>query len=102
MVVIGLVLLGGQLDLFDTWRIGRLWPLVMVAIGAAQWAATPPPGARRQGLGLAGSGVLLLLHTLNVMPIWDSWPLVIVAFGVSLVTRRPSCGDNRVEGRHVS
>ena len=56
MVVIGLVLLGGQLDLFDTWRIGRLWPLVMVAIGAAQWAATPPPGARRQGLGLMLAG----------------------------------------------
>jgi hypothetical protein len=101
MVVIGLVLLGGQLDLFDFWRVGRLWPLVMVAIGAAQWAATPPPGARRQGLGLMLGGSVLLLHTLNVMRIWDSWPLFIVAFGVSLLTGRRSCGANRVEGPHV-
>ena len=102
LVVNGLVLLGGQLDLFDTWRIGRLWPLVMVAIGAAQWAATPPPGARRQGTGLVMAGVVLLLHTLNVMPIWDSWPLFIVAFGVSLLTGRQSCGGSRVERPHVS
>ncbi len=102
LVVIGFVLLGGQLDLFDTWRLSRLWPLVLVAIGTVQFAATPAPGERRQGLGLLLTGGILLLHTLRILPLWDSWPLFIVAFGVSLITGCDSRRAARTEGTHVS
>jgi hypothetical protein len=101
LIVIGLVLLGGQLHIFDFWRMSRLWPLVLVALGAAQVAAQPQPGEGRRGVGLLMAGGILLLHTLAILRLNDSWPLFIVAFGVTMLFGRKTCASPRREGSHV-
>ena len=85
-----LVLVGGALlarEFHMSWfgHIGRLWPLVFFAMAAGQLANT------EGGLKLARAtwfiflGSIFLLHTFRVASLRDTWPLFIVAAGVSLL-----------------
>jgi hypothetical protein len=85
IIVVGLVLLGGQL------RVGldfsRLWPLVFIVLGIGRYLG------RGDGKGRGGwfffLGAIFLLHTFRILDLGDSWPLFIVAAGVSMMFRPP-------------
>ncbi len=98
LIVVGVVMLAGELDLPEPWHIQGLWPLVLIVLGLARFW-----GARRErrgaGLGLIFAGGILLLHTQHVLHLRDSWPLFIVGAGVTILVSgwggggRPSQGS---------
>jgi len=48
IIVVGLLLLVGQLD--GNWHFGRLWPVILIAMGAGRFLATTPDGRRGNGI----------------------------------------------------
>jgi hypothetical protein len=61
----------------------NLWPIIFIAIGLAQLAYTYDSRPRRGFVFLLG-GIWLLLNELNVMRFSNSWPLLLVAIGVTM------------------
>ena len=86
-IAIGVILLAQQLRTGGL-DIGRLWPLILVVVGAGQLSAPAEPGQERKGFGLLAVGTIMLLHTTHVFRLGDSWPLFIVAFGISMLMSR--------------
>jgi hypothetical protein len=86
-IAIGVILLAQQLRVGGL-DFGRLWPLVLIVIGAGQLSAPVEPGQGRRGFGLVVLGTIMLLHTTRVLRLGDSWPLFIVAFGISMLMSR--------------
>jgi hypothetical protein len=82
LVVIGAILFGDQIDLHPSWGMRRLWPLILVAVGAGNLLIREHRGF---GVWMFLIGGLLLLHTYRVLFIRESWPLFVVALGLSLV-----------------
>lgn len=82
LLVIGLILLGDQFDVHASWSIRRLWPLILVTVGAGNLLIRENRGF---GVWMILVGGLLLLHVHRILSIRYSWPLFIVAFGLSLV-----------------
>ena len=80
------------------WNLGALWPIIVMAVGVNQIVA----GSRRRdgtagwGISLVLTGVVLLLHTEQILRSVESWPLFIVAHGIGLSAGR---GGHGVAGR---
>ena len=82
-----LVTLGGlfrahNLDLVDVGPLGRFGPVLLIILGIARMISRPCRGA-----WLLVVGVLMLLHTLDVLRLHESWPLFIVAVGLGILMR---------------
>ena len=86
-IAIGIILLAQQLRIGGL-DLGRLWPIVLIVIGAGQLSAPVEPGQGRRGFGFLTIGTVMLLHTTGVLRLGDSWPLFIVAFGISMLMSR--------------
>lgn len=89
-----LVLLGGlflfhNLDVIDVGPVSRFWPVVLIVLGLAKLAGREHACG---GAWLLSVGVLLLLHTLHVLRLHDSWPLFIVAVGLGILVRSVAPG----------
>jgi hypothetical protein len=78
---LGVLLLLDQTGLLGTHPRWSIWPFLLIAIGLARFA-TPRSDGSRQGLWLVVTGAWLLLNELRVLRFRDSWPLLLVAFGV--------------------
>jgi hypothetical protein len=81
LVAVGFALLGQQLGWWLPRDIEPYWPLLLVGFGLAQIAEG------RNGYMLVGLGVLVLLQTSGVMTLRQSWPLLLVVWGMILLTR---------------
>jgi hypothetical protein len=66
------------------WHV--LWPCVLIGLGLVK-LAFPREDGRRDGGWMLFIGVLLLLNQLRVLRFQESWPLFIVAVGVTIVWR---------------
>jgi hypothetical protein len=93
VVLVGLMLLGGQ------WRvgldIGRLWPLFLLVAGVAQFMRVNDDGTRGNGTWLLFLGTIFLLNSYRIVRFSDSWPLFIVAAGLSIMFGRKERGGRR-------
>jgi multisubunit Na+/H+ antiporter MnhC subunit len=90
-VVIGLMIIGLGVALFLDqtgwlgWRPSwSLWPFLLIGLGLARFA-TPRDDGSREGGWLIFIGVWLLLNSMHVLRIRDSWPLLLVAIGVNTI-----------------
>jgi len=88
-VALGLLLLAKQLD-WGVFDLSRLWPVVLIVIGVPKLLFGDQDGNRGSGVWLTFIGGIFLMHTFHYLSIRQSWPLFIVAFGVSLLF-----GDDR-------
>ena len=84
LIALGVVFLGSELNFWGGIHLTRFWPYVLVALGAA-FVLFPGEDGREGGWWLILTGVVFLLHTHRVLSLRDSWPLFIVATGVSLL-----------------
>ncbi len=99
MITVGLIFLADRLDLVPGLDMSRLWPVVLIVMGASRFTVTGRNG-RRGGGGawLIFLGGIFLLETFDILPMSQSWPLFIVAGGLSMLfahrgtARRPD-GD---------
>jgi len=85
LIVIGLIFLAGELNMAPGLDVGRLWPVILITIGLVRIVVPHRSGNRGGGVWLLFVGGLFLLHNYWVLRLHDSWPLFIVAAGVSIV-----------------
>jgi cell wall-active antibiotic response 4TMS protein YvqF len=96
LIALGLIFLGQRLELISGLDLTRLWPLILLVIGAGKFFGPRAEGQPRSGIWLMFLGALFLAHTYRVMTIDRSWPLFIVAGGVSiLLGSRNRDGDGK-------
>ena len=88
LIVLGLVALAGRQHVLPVVGLARLWPLLLILLGFGRFSAKTDDGRHRGGLWLMFIGGLFLLHTLDIFRIDQSWPLFIVAGGVSILYGR--------------
>jgi hypothetical protein len=91
LIALGLIFLGERQHLVPIVDIGRLWPVLLIILGAGRFTAPREDGSHRNGLWLVFIGGLFLLNNYNIFPLQESWPLFIVAGGLSLAFGR-KCG----------
>ena len=85
IIVVGLLLLIGQLD--GNWHFGRLWPVILIAIGAGRFLSTTPDGRRGNGVWLLFLGGIFLLHNFRIFTLQHSWPLFVVMGGLMMMAK---------------
>lgn len=85
LIGLGLVFLGQRLDVISGLDGARLWPLILILIGAGKFFGSRREGQPRSGAWLMFLGALFLAHTFRIMTLDRSWPLFIVAGGVSIL-----------------
>lgn len=95
LILLGLTLLATQLGVsigieVDA-RTARFWPVLFVAAGALRVVTSEA----RRGWGLVFLGAVFLMHTLDVVPLSQSWPLFIVSAGISLLSGRAESKSGR-------
>lgn len=85
LIGLGLVFLSKQLGLIHGLDISLLWPLILIIIGAGKLFGPRAEGQPRSGVWLLFLGGLFLMHTFRIMTLDRSWPLFVVAGGVSIM-----------------
>jgi Domain of unknown function (DUF5668) len=95
MIVIGVLFM---LDNFDILRVGavwQFWPVILIAMGIGK-TLDRRPSRRHSGAWLVMVGTWLQLNVLGILDWGESWPLLIVAVGISMVLRAID-GEDRPE-----
>ncbi|HYD82112.1 MAG TPA: DUF5668 domain-containing protein [Paucimonas sp.] len=89
VIVIGILLLLGNLNIFDTRTVLRFWPLVFVIFGGLKVYQARHPAGFVVGGTMIVLGVLMTLHKLGIIyfHLRDWWPLFMIAGGVILLSR---------------
>ena len=96
IMLFGVILLIGRFGLIQDVGVWRLWPVLLIGIGALK-LAMPAADHRRHGGALVIVGIWLLLHELHIVPVEDSWPLLLVAFGVKIMWKALRGGRRETE-----
>src|SRR5262245_13211580 len=88
IMLFGVLLTLDRLQIVSTTVSFRLWPVVLIGLGAWIVSRRPDPNGRVGGYGLMFLGGWLLLNSLGLVRvrIWELfWPLVITFIGWSLI-----------------
>ena len=97
-VLAGILMMLGQLKILpevDPWRY--FGPAILIMMGLSRmWGTSQATGRGGRGLWLVIIGGWLLLVNLHVWPIRQSWPLLLVALGLSIVWK--AVREGRQEG----
>lgn len=96
LIVLGILFTLDNADIIDVGDYWRFWPVILIAMGVAKF--TQPEGSERRGSGvwliMIGSWLLVGSLELFGLDYGTSWPLLIVAVGVSIIwqalTPRPA------------
>jgi len=83
MILVGMLFLLERFDYLSMGDVGRLWPLVIIAIGAMQLLR--PEGRRSIFVLLLGVWFLINTFELGGLDWADSWPVLIIFIGASFV-----------------
>ena len=111
VIAFGLLLLADQRSEWDFSFSGQFWPFILIALGAARLIQAPDPDAgrpRRAGGFLLFVGLWALATELQIAGLeWhNSWPIVVVGVGVSMVWRSfrgdPICGRHPARRNHAA
>ena len=82
VVAVGLMLLAGQFDSHWTIDFRRLWPMIFIVLAVGNLLSK---GGFGTGVWFLFLGAIFLLHTHRVLSLRDSWPLFVVAGGISMM-----------------
>jgi predicted membrane protein len=87
LIVIGLMFLLDNLDIFETRQFFRFWPTLLIAVGVFKFGTAADAHARVSSLFWVALGGLLLVSSTGFVHanIWSLfWPLVLIWFGLSM------------------
>ncbi|MEN3338780.1 MAG: hypothetical protein V7647_2456 [Acidobacteriota bacterium] len=93
VILAGLSMLADRTGFYDVHLSGRYWPLILIALGILKLTDRPRADRRhrssRSGVWLIGLGVWGLLSEFHVFgfDFHNSWPLLVIAAGVLIVSR---------------
>ncbi len=80
LILLGLAIFAQRLGVIHIDAYWRLWPLCLIGFGVVKMAYSRRRG-RGEGAAAIFAGLLLLGHTLRVLPLTQSWPLWVVWAG---------------------
>ena len=99
LLALGLILLAGNLDLFPVRpTLSQWWPVILIIIGIKHLVVFRSPTAWIGALFWLGTGALFLASTLgylNISLLSLLWPVMIIWFGVCIVTGCGSAGQRQ-------
>jgi len=95
LIAVGAVLIGHQAGVWDIGYLARWWPLGLIVMGLGRGVRT------REGVLWMGWGGLLLLSSTQVWPWRESWPVLLVMYGVALMVWPSGCAAGRRDGSRV-
>ena len=84
IVALGVALLLDRAGVIDAFGRSSFWPFAILCVGLVKLADRPEHGPRQGGWWVF-FGVWLLLSDMRVLRFRDSWPLFLVAIGISIV-----------------
>ena len=84
IVALGIGLMLDRAGAVHLFGYTSFWPFLVIAFGLVKLSHRRADG-RREGGGWVLFGVLMLLHELDMLRLHDSWPLLLVALGLSMV-----------------
>jgi hypothetical protein len=84
IVALGIALLLDRAGVIDAFGRTTFWPFVLIGVGLVKLANRPEHGPSHGGWWVF-FGVWLLLNEMRVLRFRDSWPLFLVAIGISIV-----------------
>lgn len=88
IALFGLVLVLDRLNIVVADQALRLWPVVIIAVGAMIFTQARRAGGGINGIIVMAVGAWLLLNTVGILRVrfWDMfWPLVLIGIGATLV-----------------
>jgi LiaF transmembrane domain len=87
LVLGGVVVFLANLDLLDLGRVWRYWPLVLIGVGVNKLIRPAEKKSKDEGVWLCMIGAWLLISNLKLFGLGfgKSWPLLILAIGISIV-----------------
>jgi len=88
IALMGIVLMLDRVGLADAHQAFRLWPIIIIAAGAAMYVQRAEHSGSVNGIILMAIGGWLLLNSLGIIRVgfWDLfWPVVLIAAGTALV-----------------
>ncbi len=92
LMTVGLLLFASRQHLIGPLHLSRLWPVILIVLGFGRFMAKTEDGKHRGGLWLIMIGGIFLLNNYHVLMLDQSWPLFIVALGLSLMFGRRNHG----------
>jgi predicted membrane protein len=94
VMLFGLALALDNFGLFQLRNLLRLWPLVLIAVGAARLVRSARTGGPPDGLVMTSLGVLFLLMSFDLLRFKQAFALFLLAIGGVMVLRalRPGRG----------
>ena len=89
VILFGLTIFLDQMDLVEVRGLWHYWPLVLIVFGINKMIGYPTARHYASGLWMVFMGVWLfaVLQNMFGLTFRNSWPLVIVASGVSIILR---------------
>jgi predicted membrane protein len=87
VMLFGLALALDNFGLFQLRYLLRLWPVVLIALGATRLVRSTRAGGRPDGLVMTTIGVLFLLMTLGLLQFKQALALFLLALGAVMVLR---------------
>ena len=96
VMAMGLVLLLGRFGIIPVTGLWHLWPLLLIGLGIGK-LSTSYADRTRHGTVLVIVGVWLLCNELRIWRAEDSWPLLLVAFGLRIVWKAVSGAAREAE-----
>ena len=99
VMVLGVVSLLVRLNVLRHWPLGAYVPLFLIVFGVTRIAWPSRPGREVGSMWIALAGGLLLFDRLDIMKMWESWPLVVVMAGLTLVLKALGWLPDREEWR---
>jgi hypothetical protein len=87
LLLAGLAAFLANLDLFELGAAWRYWPLVLIAVGINKVIQPADKKNRDDGIWISTIGAWLLVSNLKLFGLGysKSWPLLILAIGISIV-----------------
>ena len=89
VITLGVIFTLDNLGVMNARDVLRWWPAALVGYGVMRLTGFGCPRHATSGILFTIIGSWLLLHNLDVIEagLWDMWPLILVALGVSMVVR---------------
>jgi len=99
LIVIGTLFLLGNMHILPSLNWFDFWPVILIVIGLMKLLEAPRKGSYLVGAILFGLGIVFLSDNLNFLPfpVWDLWPLALIAVGAWLLFERAPWATGRAE-----
>ena len=98
LIVIGTLFLLGNMHILPSLNWFDFWPVILIVIGLMKLLEAPQKGGYLGGAILFGLGAVFLTDNLHLLPfpVWDLWPLALIAVGAALLFERIPWSGHRV------